>query len=63
MKKYKGPICPKIQIKLNKWNDESVKYTAIWNGGTHYQVTGSGGQFVVNIATATCSCRKWDLTG
>jgi hypothetical protein len=29
MKKYKGPICPKIHKKLNKWKDESVKYNAI----------------------------------
>lgn len=58
MKKYKGLISPKIQKKLDKLKDESIKYTVVWNGGTHYQVTGPSGQFVVNIAAASCSCRK-----
>ncbi|KAJ4788275.1 DEK carboxy-terminal domain protein [Rhynchospora pubera] len=63
MMKYKGPICPKIQKKLDKWKDEAIKFNAVWNGAAQYQVTGVEGQFVVNIATSSCDCRRWDLTG
>ncbi|KAJ1703320.1 hypothetical protein LUZ63_003099 [Rhynchospora breviuscula] len=61
--KYKGLICPKIQKKLDKWKEESIKFNAIWNGQSLYQVTGFHGQFVVNIANYSCDCRRWDLTG
>ncbi|KAJ1693179.1 hypothetical protein LUZ63_009877 [Rhynchospora breviuscula] len=63
MLKYNGSICPKIQKKLDRWKDESFKFNAIWNGEAKYQVTGLEGQFVVNIATSSCDCRRWDLTG
>ncbi|KAJ4810286.1 MuDR family transposase [Rhynchospora pubera] len=63
MRKCKGIICPKIKKKLDKWKEESIKYNAIWNGESQYQVTGFHGQFVVNISTSSCDCRKWDLTG
>ncbi|KAJ1703111.1 hypothetical protein LUZ63_002890 [Rhynchospora breviuscula] len=63
MLKYKGPICPKIQKKLDKWKEEAIKFNAVWNGAAQYQVTGVEGQFVVNIATFSCDCRRWDLTG
>ncbi|KAJ3697435.1 hypothetical protein LUZ61_001140 [Rhynchospora tenuis] len=63
MLKCTGSICPKIQKKLDRWKEESIKFRAIWNGATQYQVTGFEGQFVVNIAKSSCDCRKWDLTG
>ncbi|KAJ1699737.1 hypothetical protein LUZ63_008249 [Rhynchospora breviuscula] len=63
MLKYNGSICPKIQKKLDRWKEESIKFNAVWNGEAKYQVTGLEGQFVVNIATSSCDCRRWDLRG
>nr|GEZ77193.1 hypothetical protein [Tanacetum cinerariifolium] len=35
-----------------------------WNGGDLYQATTPwGDQYVVNMRTKECSCRKWELTG
>ncbi|GJT94842.1 heat stress transcription factor B-4-like protein [Tanacetum coccineum] len=35
-----------------------------WNGANKYQVSGSlGDQYVVDVVSMTCSCRKWKLTG
>ncbi|XP_050233427.1 uncharacterized protein LOC126681914 [Mercurialis annua] len=61
--KFQTDVCPKILKKLDKIIDEGWKYTATPTGGPQVQVSGPGGQFVVNLPERTCTCRRWDLTG
>ncbi|XVF46934.1 hypothetical protein PTKIN_Ptkin03bG0068200 [Pterospermum kingtungense] len=62
--KYPGPLCPKIQMKVDKSIDESRKCFAKHAGQSRYQVScGPDNQHVVNLEDRTCSCKKWDLTG
>lgn len=57
-------ICPRIIKKLN-YSIEATKFCKdTWTGGNEFEVRDSdGGQWVVNIATKTCSCRRWELSG
>lgn len=63
IKKLKGPICPKIQKKLEKIKTESATCWPIASGGPMFQIGAPNGQFVVDIEKYTCSCRKWQLSG
>ncbi|XP_076901379.1 uncharacterized protein LOC143555760 [Bidens hawaiensis] len=43
---------------------EASRYSVHWNGEDHYQVTGpNGDQYVVNMTTNTCACRRCEITG
>ncbi|GMI78131.1 hypothetical protein HRI_001482400 [Hibiscus trionum] len=62
--KWIGPLCPKIQKKLETSMQMSARCWATNAGGNKYQVSyGPHSQHVVNLTEHTCSCRKWDLTG
>ncbi|KAH7866063.1 hypothetical protein Vadar_015026 [Vaccinium darrowii] len=65
MRAYEGDICPNIRGRLNNRLDETgSNCIALWSGDKLYQVNCfSGQQFTCDLATHTCSCRKWDLTG
>ncbi|KAL4353017.1 hypothetical protein GQ457_06G019860 [Hibiscus cannabinus] len=55
-----GPLCPKIQKKLEIMSELSNRNA----GGQQYQVEcGYGNQHVVNMQALTCTCRRWELTG
>ncbi|XP_077232428.1 uncharacterized protein LOC143869753 [Tasmannia lanceolata] len=57
MDKYEGPICPKIQEKLEKLKMGACDCHVEWSSGEEYEVQRHGKQYVVNLAK-TC----WDLT-
>ncbi|XVF45477.1 hypothetical protein PTKIN_Ptkin02bG0209600 [Pterospermum kingtungense] len=57
--KYPGPLCLKIQMKVDKSINESRKCFAKHAGQSHYQVScGPDNNHVVNLQDRTCSCRK-----
>ncbi|XP_039138855.1 uncharacterized protein LOC120276195 [Dioscorea cayenensis subsp. rotundata] len=62
--KYTGVLCPKIQKKVDKIIEESVRCWARHAGGAKYQVScGPADQHVVDLECKNCSYRKWDLIG
>lgn len=62
--KYTGPLCPKIQKKLDKIIEESSRCWSRHAGGRKFQVScGPADQHTVDLEIQSCSCRKWDLTG
>ncbi|KAL2517686.1 Uncharacterized protein Adt_13933 [Abeliophyllum distichum] len=65
MERFGGKICPKALKKFERNREESYSWRALYNGDMQYQVSGpySDGQFVVELRTRSCACRKWDLTG
>ncbi|KAH7834908.1 hypothetical protein Vadar_020838 [Vaccinium darrowii] len=65
MRAYNGDICPNIRSRLNKRIDDvGSNCIAQWSRERIYQVNCfNGQQFTCDLATHTCSCRRWDLTG
>ncbi|KAL4311321.1 hypothetical protein GQ457_01G024400 [Hibiscus cannabinus] len=62
VEKWPGPLCGKIQKKLDTINQQSFRCWATRTGGERYQVQGGlGHQHVVDLVQHTCSCRRWDL--
>ncbi|XWS30710.1 hypothetical protein CRYUN_Cryun23aG0011300 [Craigia yunnanensis] len=61
--KYLGPLCPKIQQKLDNIIVDLSRCWPKLAGGIKYQVAGGPAiQYMVDFQMQTCSCRKWDLT-
>ncbi|CAH9105143.1 unnamed protein product [Cuscuta europaea] len=56
-------ICPRIQAKLEKEKDEAVNCAAVPSSTMVFQVTHRMDNVMVYLASHTCTCRKWDLTG
>ncbi|VFQ83552.1 unnamed protein product [Cuscuta campestris] len=57
-------LCPKIRAKVAQNTEHAHMFIPTFSGGSKYQVEGPGGlQYVVDLATQTCGCRRWDLTG
>ena len=64
IEKSPGPLTPTATKLFQSIKDQANEYTAQWNGGNLYGVTGPwGSQHVVDTLHRTCSCRKWELTG
>ncbi|XWS23317.1 hypothetical protein CRYUN_Cryun28dG0002000 [Craigia yunnanensis] len=64
VEKYLGPLCSKIQQKLDNIIDEPSWCWPKHAGRSRYQVAGGPTvQHVVDLQLHTCSYRKWDLTG
>ncbi|XP_057423638.1 uncharacterized protein LOC130717437 [Lotus japonicus] len=67
MLKYRGAICPMIQQKLEVNKQKADNWIPMWNGDggyTLFEVSRSQtDKHSVNLATKTCSCRRWDLSG
>ncbi|KAH0641017.1 hypothetical protein KY290_036291 [Solanum tuberosum] len=61
--KYQGLICPKIEKKLNQIRLEAALFRPNFSGGPKVSVEGPGGPFIVDMQKASCTCRRWDLTG
>ncbi|GMJ12330.1 hypothetical protein HRI_004902200 [Hibiscus trionum] len=62
--KLTGPLCPKIQKKLDNAFLLSQRCWPVRAGGAMYQVScGPQDQHSINMQTETCSCRRWQLTG
>ncbi|KAI8572143.1 hypothetical protein RHMOL_Rhmol01G0175700 [Rhododendron molle] len=65
MREHTDVLCPNIKSRLNKRSDyASANCVAAWSGERIYQINCfSGEQVIVDLASHTCTCRKWDLTG
>ena len=61
--KWTGPVCPKIRNKLLKNLEFSNMCFVLPAGKGIIQVQSGGNDYIVNILTKSCDCRKWDLTG
>ena len=63
--KRDNPICPRIQLKLEKSKFNNMGWLARWDGGHSYGVKYGygGGKYVVNLKEKTCACREWQLRG
>lgn len=61
--KWTGPVCPKIRKKLLK-NSEAANICYVWPAGKGiFQVQERDHEYIVEIGTKHCDCRRWDLTG
>lgn len=58
---YQGPLCPKIQKKVEKKKMNSRFWTSLWSGGAQFEVRSAVDGFFVNLEARTCTCYKWDL--
>ena len=63
MMKYEGPICPRIQQKLEKNKEMSCECETQYAGNGYYEVGYKGKRYVVSLEEMSCGCRMWDLTG
>ncbi|KAL7206726.1 hypothetical protein ACSBR2_019440 [Camellia fascicularis] len=63
MLKYKGPICEKVQCKVEKRKLKSRVWTPTWSGGAEFEVRHGEDGYIVNLENRTSTCFKWDLTG
>uniref|UniRef100_A0A2N9E234 Zinc finger PMZ-type domain-containing protein n=1 Tax=Fagus sylvatica TaxID=28930 RepID=A0A2N9E234_FAGSY len=63
MNKVSGPLCPRIQDKLNINKIESKDCKTWFAGGNKFEVTCKRKQYIVDIEAKKCACYKWDLTG
>ncbi|XP_065623857.1 uncharacterized protein LOC136065100 [Quercus suber] len=64
--RYHGPICPRIQNKLEIEKINSTNCVPVWCGDSNeskFEVSKLPEKYVVDIKQHTCSCGSWDLTG
>lgn len=63
MQSYRGPICPRIQTKLEKAKLESRNYISYATGDGRFEVENPWKREVVDLNNRTCTCKIWDLIG
>ena len=56
-------ICAKVMKRLHKEKLATNRWLACWVGQTQFEVKNNLQSFTVDLATAHCSCRKWNITG
>ncbi|XP_071700241.1 uncharacterized protein [Rutidosis leptorrhynchoides] len=61
--KTNGPLTPAATKLFEKIKSEAHQCTVLWGGDQRYQVSGKVNQYVVDMETRSCACRKWELTG
>ncbi|VVA39758.1 PREDICTED: transposon [Prunus dulcis] len=62
--KWKRHVGPRIEQIMEKNKLEAGYCIPTLSGDMKYQVTNMhGGQFAVDLAIKTCSCKRWDLCG
>ena len=64
MRKYSGSVCPKILKKLEKVKNAASGCIATFSDDWFYEGRCMyGDRYSVNLASRTCSCRRWELNG
>ncbi|KAH7836945.1 hypothetical protein Vadar_007736 [Vaccinium darrowii] len=63
IRKLEDPLLSNIYWKLEMLVNNSYECIADWCGELNFQVRCPYGQYTVDLACHTCSCRKWDMTG
>ncbi|KAK9989435.1 hypothetical protein SO802_029674 [Lithocarpus litseifolius] len=61
--RVESDICAKVLKKLHKEKVATSRWLACWAGQTQFEVENGLQSFTVDLATAHCSCRKWDISG
>lgn len=62
--RWTSEIGPRIFNVLEKNKVLSAENIAVWAGDSDYQVSNMfGTMYKVDIASRTCSCNRWDLSG
>ncbi|KAK8683005.1 hypothetical protein V6N13_039081 [Hibiscus sabdariffa] len=61
--KFSGPLCPRIQKKLDKNKEISGRYWPQPSTLRKFHNICPINQFIVDLDEKSCSCRKWDLSG
>ena len=61
--KFQGPLCPKIRKKILRRSEWANLCYALPAGHGVFQVNERDNQYIVELATKHCDCRRWDLTG
>ncbi|CAO2173664.1 unnamed protein product [Urochloa humidicola] len=61
--KFQGSICPKIRNKILKRSEWANLCYAMPAGQGVFQVNERDNQYIVELATRHCDCKRWDLTG
>ncbi|GJZ30173.1 heat stress transcription factor B-4-like protein [Tanacetum coccineum] len=62
--KCTGPLTPTATRIMESIKKEAHLMKVQCNGANKYQVSGSlGDQYVLDVVSMTCSCRKWELAG
>ena len=61
--KFHGPLCPKIRKKILRRSEWANLCYALPAGHGVFQVNERDNQYIVELATKHCDCRRWDLTG
>ena len=56
-------ICAKVLKRLHKEKVAASWWLACWARPTQFEVKNGLQSFTVDLATAHCSCRKWDISG
>ncbi|WVZ09778.1 hypothetical protein V8G54_014308 [Vigna mungo] len=63
---FKSTTCPKFLSRLQKEALQTKNWVPSWSAHKLFEirhVSQSGDNFVVDIDTCTCSCRKWSISG
>ncbi|XP_014521852.1 uncharacterized protein LOC106778409 [Vigna radiata var. radiata] len=66
MTQYHASICPKVWNKFQKESSLGRYWLPRWSREKLFEVihiSEFGHQFVVNVDTMDCTCRKWEITG
>lgn len=63
MEKYGGSLCPRIQEKLEKVEEQSKDCFPHWSGELEFEVDHFDRTYLVDLNAKTCTCRRWDLSG
>lgn len=63
MEKYGGSLCPRIQEKLEKFEEQSKDCFPHWSGELEFEVDHCDRTYLVGLNAKTCTCRRWDLSG
>ncbi|XP_038679355.1 uncharacterized protein LOC119980639 [Tripterygium wilfordii] len=66
MERREGKLMPEVRDRLIKEFKKSIFWTAKWSGDSEqsvFQVSKKTEQYIVNVNQASCTCRRWDLSG
>ena len=63
IQRVESDICAKVLKRLHKEKLAANRWVACWAGQTQFEVKNGLQSFTVDLATAHCSCRKWNISG
>jgi hypothetical protein len=61
--KFQGTLCPKIRKKILRRSEYANLCYAMPVGNGVFQVNERENQYIVELPTKHCDCRRWDLKG